>query len=408
MDRQALEKLSRTELISKASGIGVPRAEVMTRMELVDEIVRRSITDESQRRRARGWLGVARDLVAGLIDQGLNMSDAAELVRGSATRNISLRHQPPVATVTLAEIYASQGHTKRARNMLDEVLAKEPDHQFARALRERLSEHKRAKSNPPPEQEVAEEVPADAAVEVPPSVPPPPAVAVDATVETPVTPSQAEFVDVEAATVAGQAAAVSEPADAAETTDPAPAQKDDAEAVTDPAPAAAPALPEEVDENAVTPPAPGVASASAEPAPSPPSAEAVSSSDVTPFVPTRDVLLVRRKDSTRVSLYWELVPGHAMETVVRLVAFVPDWSGAKRVEHQLHAHSAVGQATVEVPEGAEVRAVVGSHLGGAFRPLAVGVEICGEAQPEVAWAPSPVFRQRVTPALRRAFAALQG
>ncbi len=403
MNRQALEKLSRNELISKASGIGVPRAEVMTRMELVDEIVRRSITDENQRRRARGWLGVARDLVAGLIDQGLNMSDAAELVRGSGARDVSLRHQPPVATVTLAEIYASQGHTKRARNMLDEVLAKEPDHQFARGLRERLPEGKRAKPEPPQEQ-VAEDVPADAAVEVPLSVPPPTDANVDATAEAPV--SQSEFVDVEAATIAGRVEGVGEEDDAEATTDPAPArQDDDAEATTDPAPAAVPPQPQvdEVDENAVTPPAPGVASAVADLAP----AEIEAVSPVTPFVPTRDVLLVRRKDAKRVSLYWELVPAHAMETVVRLVAFVPDWSGAKRVEHQLQAHSAVGQATLEVPEGAAVRAVVGSHLGGAFRPLAVGVEIRGSARPEVAWAPSPVFRQRVTPALQRAFAALQ-
>ncbi|HMR75942.1 MAG TPA: hypothetical protein PKD61_12545, partial [Polyangiaceae bacterium] len=127
---------------------------------------------------------------------------------------------------------------------------------------------------------------------------------------------------------------------------------------------------------------------------------------VTPFVPNADVLLIRRNGATEVSVYWELVPAHAMETVVRLVAFVPDWAGAQRVEHKLQALGAVGTGSVRVPEAAVVRAVIGSQLGGVFRPLAVGVEIRGSHTPEVAWAPSPVFQERVGPALARAFAAL--
>ncbi|HMJ16097.1 MAG TPA: DUF4912 domain-containing protein, partial [Polyangiaceae bacterium] len=41
--------------------------------------------------------------------------------------------------VTLAEIYAAQGHVERALRMLDEVIEKEPEHEAARALRERLT-----------------------------------------------------------------------------------------------------------------------------------------------------------------------------------------------------------------------------------------------------------------------------
>jgi hypothetical protein len=93
-------------------------------------------TDEQSRRKARGWLGVARDLVASVVEQRLNLHDAAELIR-----SLELRQQrdiPPVATVTLAEIYAAQGHVRRAIKLLDEVLAREPDHPAATHLRSAL------------------------------------------------------------------------------------------------------------------------------------------------------------------------------------------------------------------------------------------------------------------------------
>ena len=396
MNRDALEKLSRNDLIAKATGIGVARAEVMTRMELVDEIVRRSYTDEHQRRRARGWLGVARDLVASLIDQGLNMSEAAELVRSGGARPTPLRHQPPVATVTLAEIYASQGHTKRARNMLDEVLDKEPDHQFARALRDRLPGAKRVD---PPESDAAAEgdAPEASLSEAPPSEAPPSEAPDPSQVAAPEQVPPAEDSGVP------PTAQPSELAPHAQRTpgliaDAAGSALQPAEARTA----------EDVDEDADTPRAPPAAVA---PLDSPAQTtrsqvRASAPTAVTPFVPSADVLLIRRNGATEVSVYWELVPAHAMETVVRLVAFVPDWAGAQRVEHKLQALGAVGTGSVRVPEAAVVRAVIGSQLGGVFRPLAVGVEIRGSHTPEVAWAPSPVFQERVGPALARAFAAL--
>jgi hypothetical protein len=375
VNRDALEKLSRNDLIAKASSIGVARAEVMTRMELVDEIVRRSYTDEQQRRRARGWLGVARDLVASLIDQGLNMSEAAELVRTGGARPTVLRHQAPVATVTLAEIYASQGHVKRASSMLDEVLRKEPDHQFARALRDRLPGGKPAEAletsaAPASEPPLSDTEPPSAPASEPP---------LSDTVPPSARPERAEFSE-----VAPHAQRSPEPI-AAESNATPPSPDGDEDADTPRAPPVVPAradLPAETTRSEVRTPA------------------------VTPFVPSSDVLLIKRSAATEVSVYWELVPAHAMETVVRLVAFVPDWAGAQRVEHQLSALGAVGTASVQVPEGAIVRAVIGSQLGGVFRPLAVGVEIRGSERPEVAWAPSPVFQERIAPALDRAFAAL--
>src|SRR6187551_748497 len=134
-----LERLSREQLILKARVLGVERAELMTRVELRDEIVRRSEPDLAQQKRARGFLGVARDLVASVVEAGLNLPDAAALIRGDNNREAHWKGPPPVATVTLAEIYAAQGHLDRALRMLDEVLAKEPDHDPARALRTRLA-----------------------------------------------------------------------------------------------------------------------------------------------------------------------------------------------------------------------------------------------------------------------------
>src|SRR3954469_21296376 len=148
-----LERLSREQLILKARVLGVERAELMTRVEMRDEIVRRSEPHIAQQkrgrgflggcpgfaRRASGFLGVARDLVASVVEAGLNLPDAAALIRGDSNRETHWKGPPPVATVTLAEIYAAQGHLDRALRMLDEVLAKEPDHDPARALRTRLA-----------------------------------------------------------------------------------------------------------------------------------------------------------------------------------------------------------------------------------------------------------------------------
>jgi hypothetical protein len=134
-----LERLSREQLILKARVLGAERPELMTRVELRDEIVRRSEPDLVKQKRARGFLGVARDLVASVVEAGLNLPDAAALIRGEGSRESEWKGPPPVATVTLAEIYASQGHLERALRMLDEVLVKEPDHDPARALRDRLA-----------------------------------------------------------------------------------------------------------------------------------------------------------------------------------------------------------------------------------------------------------------------------
>lgn len=138
-DASALDRMQRDDLIELAGRLGVSRPELLTRVELKDEIIRKTETDEGRRRRSRGWLGVARDLLASVVEQGLHMPDAAALIRGEVRFDAGLKQYPPVATVTLAEIYASQGHLERAVAMLDEVLDREPEHQAARTLRARLA-----------------------------------------------------------------------------------------------------------------------------------------------------------------------------------------------------------------------------------------------------------------------------
>lgn len=137
IDPKELETLNRDELINRARQLGAHRPELLTRPELRDEIIRLSEGDEAERRRARGWFGVARDLVASVVGQGLNLPDTAELIRGVHVLNP--KTSPPVATVTLAEIYAAQGHVRKALDLLDEVLSNEPDHEAARVARLRLS-----------------------------------------------------------------------------------------------------------------------------------------------------------------------------------------------------------------------------------------------------------------------------
>lgn len=160
-DSKALEQLSRDELIAKAKTLGADRPELLTRPELRDEIIRLSTNDIVEKQQARGWFGVARDLVASVVSQGLNLPDTADLIRGVNVK--APKAGPPVATVTLAEIYAAQGHVSKALALLDEVLAKEPDHEAARVARQRyapVAEQAVPSMSPEPEDEFVEaEVP---------------------------------------------------------------------------------------------------------------------------------------------------------------------------------------------------------------------------------------------------------
>lgn len=132
-----LDEKSRHELVEEARKLGVERPERMTRVELRDEIVRRSVSEERQAE-ARGLFGVARSMLASVVDRGLHLPDAAKAIRGQSSFEVPLASQTPVATVTLAEIYAAQGHKQRALRMLEDVLKQEPGHEEALRVQAQL------------------------------------------------------------------------------------------------------------------------------------------------------------------------------------------------------------------------------------------------------------------------------
>jgi hypothetical protein len=145
MDRAELEGLDRDALIRRAEKAGVSRPSILTRPELVDELLVRSAPrpDDPTLRKVRGFFGLARDLLASVIDRGLHLPDAAEKIR--ALRGPSApppaRTSPNVLpTVTLAEIYATQGHRDRAVDTLRRVLEREPDHDAAQSLLDQLQD----------------------------------------------------------------------------------------------------------------------------------------------------------------------------------------------------------------------------------------------------------------------------
>lgn len=136
--RQELEALDRDALISEAESVGVKRARILTRPELVDEILLARTEDRASVKKARGFFGLARDLLFRAVEKGLNLPDAQERYTAPTPRPRTSGEIVP--TVTLAEIYAAQGHTDRAVETLRGVLAREPDHAAAQALISRLTD----------------------------------------------------------------------------------------------------------------------------------------------------------------------------------------------------------------------------------------------------------------------------
>jgi hypothetical protein len=131
--------LSRLELLKLAQALRVSDADVMTRAELQAAIERAKKPEPRPQPQSVTWLGVARRLLASIVEQGLHLPDAAALIRGDGSLRPTPSGPPPVATVTLARIYAAQGHLERALGTLDEVLASDPDHDLARDLRNQLA-----------------------------------------------------------------------------------------------------------------------------------------------------------------------------------------------------------------------------------------------------------------------------
>jgi hypothetical protein len=161
MDRGELEGLDRESLVVRAQAAGIRRARILTRPELIDELLRLDPSvDEGQLRRSRGFFGRARDLVARVVERGLHLPDAADRIReltGAEVPYAAPRIEPQaMPTVTLAEIYAAQGHHKRAIETLRRVLEREPEHVAAQLLLARLEDDRYVAPPPPlpPEPEI--------------------------------------------------------------------------------------------------------------------------------------------------------------------------------------------------------------------------------------------------------------
>jgi hypothetical protein len=141
--RDELEQLTRADLVQRATALGVGRADVLTRPELIDEIVSASYNDEQERTIARGLLGRARDLVARVMEKGLHLPDAAQRIRtstlGTAPEPVQESTVPePIPTVALAQVYARQGHRAQARRIIEEVLKADPANAAALTFRDGL------------------------------------------------------------------------------------------------------------------------------------------------------------------------------------------------------------------------------------------------------------------------------
>jgi len=383
VDLNELDALSRDELIARAAALGVTRPELLTRVELRDEMVRISETDEAKRQRARGWFGVARDLVASVVEQRLNLPDAADLIRGV---NVRLPNNvQPVATVTLAEIYAAQGHVKRAIKMLDEVLQGEPEHQAAHELRDRLTTQ--------PEPEIAAQ----------PSEAPPDAEEYEDVLTAPepeasVIPLAAEVGQAEPTALEPVEGVSAEPqAQAAAQAEPAALEPVEAVALEPQAPPAAPPAVAEAEPTALEP-IEAVAPESQN--------VATTGSDVrepSEPEPLEDelTLVVYRRSGTSVICHWSIAepvweewssPGEG-QWVVRAVQVVPAVPSTEPLQHDIPLPGTSGEVMLnDVPSNQQVRMALGWLSGERFVPVAIGVEVTGSRAEDLslAWVPLSV------------------
>jgi hypothetical protein len=352
-DVSQIESVSRSDLIARAEALGVEKADVLTRAELIDEIVKRSVADPLERRLARGLLGVARDLVARVVERGLHLPDAAALIRG--LQQVTLTPvTPPIATVTLAEIYAGQGHRGRALAVLDEVLEKEPDHGAARALRDKVAGLHEADGAMPVEA---------------PSEPPPQA---EMLAERPLVPEE----DVQGPLPEGDELHADGPPDANEDEDELEGALDRVRDTLPPEPDVSPTMaPDDF-------PATTLRAA-------PPDAAAEATSRLTeiapPWVDEVDRLVLLPLDATSALARWEIRPSALDEAraragggvpIVRIVAVTPSWEGPSVEVRDIEIGQPTGDWWVsDLPPGAVLRAAVGWRAVGGFDPLAVALDV---------------------------------
>src|SRR5690606_26473589 len=82
VDLAALASWTRAQLVEKARELGVERPERMTRLELRDEIQRLGRPRGGEE--PKGLFGTARSMLASMVEAGLNMPEAAAVIRGES------------------------------------------------------------------------------------------------------------------------------------------------------------------------------------------------------------------------------------------------------------------------------------------------------------------------------------
>jgi hypothetical protein len=143
--REALSALGKDELVTRAEALGIDGARKFTKVELVDEIVRAAGSE------SRGLLGKARDLLRDVVERGLSRAvatpeastkspDAPPPAPGPTPAPPNDLPEPPVPTLTLAEIYRDQGHAARAKAIANEMLRNDPNDAAARDFLDKLAE----------------------------------------------------------------------------------------------------------------------------------------------------------------------------------------------------------------------------------------------------------------------------
>jgi hypothetical protein len=386
----SLNDMSRRDLSELAKNLGVADAEVMTRAELRAAIERsQAVPRAVQPPWPTTWLGVARGLIASIVEQGLNLPDAAALIRGDTKLTAPPKPPPPVATVTLARIYVAQGHVQKAIATLGEVLQSDPDHELARELRDELAARK-GSSRGAPESAPVESAPVDSA--------PIDSVAVDSVPvgSVPVGSVPGDSASSDSAR-AESAPVETAPAESAPVALTAP----DESVVHDAAPSEPPASepPPTIDERA--PVVAGAANADAEPPPTAPQAPAPVERPVRVAPPRREPprppaaeLVLIETDAAATYLYWELSatvpqPVSPEQCSLLVVAHAPDASGAQRVERRLSLNASSGALRlIGLPARAVLRALLtrepaphAQNGAAASKPLAVAGAVRAQEPP---------------------------
>ncbi|MEZ4264135.1 MAG: hypothetical protein R3B36_33895 [Polyangiaceae bacterium] len=363
MNRAELEGLDRERLVARAEEAGVARARTLTRPEIIDELLMRAHGRTTPAaRRARGFFGLARDLLASVVERGLHLPDAADRIRSlgeDAPGGEPPRAPAALPTMTLAEIYAAQGHRDRAIETLEQVLEREPEHVAARVLYTQLTDkdYVSPREPLPPEPEGFDEPSESSLDELP---------------HEPASVREPSALDLELARFLGR-----------DVDEPATPETVDARAPTGAGPAREP-RPAEVEPSAPEP-APHASPEPPRAAPQPDLCEARPVGDGAWDVrfrvaPETLVFLAERHEISGLTL--------------RAVHVFAGWDGPMREVHDVALEAPEGELRLDAKGAASFRVAVGAIVDGEFASIAHApwLELRAGRQEEVRWTPRGLAR----------------